>query len=265
MNKEPNKMKFNPGFNVIPTFNPLGFEYGSECFGPVPELRYLNDIRKSLKEPKCSGPEIVYAIAMDIGENKHKGLLQSKMLLYGAVTFAAGRLGSEPIRSQGHIHKISSHSGWSPPEVYEIWIGKAVIYMQEFTQANPGKCFAVFAEEGDVVIVPPGWAHATISADPEHPLTFGAWCDREYGFEYDDVRALGGLAWFPILKERKISWQKNSKYNATSPVEKKPSSYSEFGLEKDIPIYSQFKKYTDRFLFVSEPGLKEKLWRKFIP
>ena len=33
------------------------------------------------------------------------------------------------------------------------------------------------------VIVPPGWVHATISADPKQPLTFGAWCDRDYGFE----------------------------------------------------------------------------------
>lgn len=51
-------------------------------------------------------------------------------LLYGAVTYAAGRLGDEPVRSQGHIHTISPHSGWSTTEAYEIWSGKAIIYMQ---------------------------------------------------------------------------------------------------------------------------------------
>ena len=43
-------------------------------------------------------------------------------------------------------------------------------------------------------MVPPGWAHATVSASAGEPMTFGAWCDREYGFEYDEVRARGGLA-----------------------------------------------------------------------
>ena len=33
-------------------------------------------------------------------------------------------------------------------------------------------------------------------------MTFGAWCDREYGFEYAEVRARGGLAFFPLLTRR---------------------------------------------------------------
>ncbi|NJL73068.1 MAG: hypothetical protein HC888_16720 [Candidatus Competibacteraceae bacterium] len=88
------------------------------------------------------------------------------------------------------------------PEVYEIWRGQAVILMQEQCEAQKlatGRCFAVHAGPGQVVIVPPGWAHATISADPEQPLVFGAWCDRAYGFEYEGVRAHGGLAYFPVL------------------------------------------------------------------
>lgn len=192
-------MNYNPGFDIQPTYEPLGFTYGPDSFGPEVERRPLESIRKSLKDPDCEGPDIVYSIAMDVGKKEHKNLLEDMMLLFGAVTFAEGRLGKEPVRSQGHIHKISRHSGWSPPEVYEIWSGQAVIYMQETAKMNPGRCFAVYAEPGDVVIVPPGWAHATISADPKQPLTFGAWCDREYGFEYDEVRKHNGLAWYPVL------------------------------------------------------------------
>ena len=96
---------------------------------------------------------------------------------------------------------VSASCGMSTPEVYEIWAGKAVIYMQEHDGDDPGRCFAVEALPGQVVIVPPGWAHATISADPEQPLTFGAWCVRDFGFDYRGVRAHGGLAFFPLLKE----------------------------------------------------------------
>ena len=71
-------------------------------------------------------------------------------MLFGAVSYAAGSLGDEPVRSQGHVHRISSHSGWSPPEVYEIWTGKAFIYMQEKVADNPGRCFAIEAGPGDL-------------------------------------------------------------------------------------------------------------------
>ena len=175
-------MQFQFGLDISSTKEPLGFTYGKNCFGPPVENRKLNDIRESLLDPGCSGPETVYAIAMDVGKKEHKKILQDRMLLYGLVTYAPGRLGEEPVRSQGHIHKVSKHSGWSPPEVYEIWSGSAVIYMQEYADDYPGQCFAVYANTGDIVIVPPQWAHATISADPLMPLTFGAWCDREFGF-----------------------------------------------------------------------------------
>lgn len=259
-------MDFNPGIDIKPITNTLDFEYGKDVFGPPVEKRYLKDIRQSLKDPAVDGPEIVYAIAMDVGEKIHRSILHEKMLLFGVVTYARGQLGEEPVRSQGHIHRISEHSGWSPPEVYEIWTGKAIIYMQEFVKDNPGKCFAVYAETGDVVIVPPGWAHATISADINQPLTFGAWCDREYGFEYEKIRAYSGLAWYPLLDEVGIIiWQQNNRYHKCELQTKKPSDYSYLGISKHLSIYSQFERDPDLFQFVSKPFLKEKEWQNFIP
>ncbi len=35
------------------------------------------------------------------------------------------------MRSQGHIHAPSPLNGWSTPEVYEIWRGRACVLMQE--------------------------------------------------------------------------------------------------------------------------------------
>nr|MBD3622981.1 glucose-6-phosphate isomerase [Sunxiuqinia sp.] len=259
-------MKFNPGFDIDPTVSPMGFHYGSGIFGPDVENRKLDDIRQSLRNPACEGPETVYSIAMDVGKKEHLETLKRLHLLFGVVTYAAGRLGDEPVRSQGHIHKVSPWSGWSTPEVYEIWSGRAIIYMQETAKDDPGRCFAVEAGPGDVVVVPPFWAHATISADPEQPLTFGAWCDRAYGFEYHDVRAHNGLAWFPVIgKEGKIEWTKNPLYRTEQLHVKRPSNYSLLGIEKGKPIYTQFEEDETRFLFVPHPVLKEQEWDGFIP
>ena len=42
-------------------------------------------------------------------------------------------------------------------------------------------------------------------------MSFGAWCDRQYGFDYRGVRAHRGLAWFPTFNEGVAEAQKAEK------------------------------------------------------
>ncbi|MFV0396246.1 MAG: glucose-6-phosphate isomerase family protein, partial [Coprobacillaceae bacterium] len=251
--------------NIKPNYHPLGFTYEKNVFGPIVENRSLDSIRQNLMEPNCDGPEIVYSIAMDVGNTKDKQAMLDRNLLYGAVTYAKGKLGKEPIRSQGHIHAISKSCGMSTCEVYEIWSGSAYIYMQESAKDNPGRCYAVLANVGDVVIVPPGWAHCTISANTNENLTFGAWCVRDYGFDYKDVRAHKGVAWFPIVEDNDIHFIRNTNYEMSKCIIKKPRQYTEFNIEKGKSIYQQFVENPDTFLFVSKPQIAGDKWVDFIP
>ena len=257
---------FDPGLDVRARREPMGFDYGPGVFGPSPELRSLDAIRRSLRDPGCSGPDPVYAIAMDVGRDAHRPELVRRQLLFGVVTYAAGRLGEEPVRSQGHVHRVAPHSGWSPPELYEIWAGRAIVYMQERAAEDPGRCFAIAAGAGEVVVVPPGWAHATVSADARAPMTFGAWCDREYGFEYAEVRARGGLAWFPLLTAGGlIEWRRNPRY-AERPLAARPArAYPELGLLAGEPVYRTFERDPDAVQWVSDPARCVGLWPGFEP
>src|SRR5215472_5341271 len=214
--REERLMKFDPGIGVIPMHDPLGFRYEPGSFGPQPEKRSLDAIRPSLRDPQCSGPDPAYVIVMDIGRNEILPALKQRMLLFGAVIYAAGKFGDEPVHSQGHVHHISSHSGWSPPEIYEIWEGSAYVFMQEFVADNPGRCYAILAKPGDKVVVPPAWAHAAISAGASDFMALGALCDREYSFDYEAVRKRNGLAWYPIIsRDGKIEWVPNPRYEET--------------------------------------------------
>jgi glucose-6-phosphate isomerase, archaeal len=260
------KASFDPGFGIRATSDPLGFIYGPDTFGPTPELRSLDAIRPSLRQPDCDGPDPVYAIAMHVGKTREKNDWHVRKMLYGAVSYAAGRLGNEPVRSQGHVHRISSHSGWSPPEVYEIWTGKAFIYMQEHVADNPGRCYAIEAGPGDLVIVPPGWAHASISADVRQPVSFGALCDREYGFEYAEVRKRRGLAWYACVDAAEnIRWDRNPNYDSSDLEVRPPSDYRDFGFTGKQPLYSQVTRDFDRFQWISKPGLISERWQNFTP
>lgn len=259
-------LSFDPGFDIRATSDPLGFVYGPGTFGPIPEMRSLDAIRPSLRRPDCNGPDPVYAIAMDVGRISDQPEWRRRNMLYGAVSYAAGRLGDEPVRSQGHVHRISSHSGWSPPEVYEIWAGEAFIYMQEYAADNPGRCFAIHAGPGDVVIVPPRWAHASISANVRYPVSFGALCDREYSFDYDEIRKRKGLAWYACVDSgQHIRWEHNPNYHLSELEVRPPSVYSEFGFSGKQPLYSEVARDFERFQWISRPGSVERLWRDFRP
>ncbi len=247
----------------------LGFDYDEDVFGPRPEFRHLDSIRRSLRDPNCDGPDPVYSIVMDVGRREHKDELERRMLLFGAVVYAAGKLGEEPVRSQGHIHAIAPHCGWSTPELFEIWEGRAIIYAQESAEDDPGHCFAITAGPGDKVVVPPGWAHAVINADPSSSMMFGAWCDRQYGFVYDAIRAHHGLAWFPILDrqtrdgQQGIHWEANPSYRSSFLSVQNARAYPELGLDPSIPIYEQFANDPDSVQWVSEPNRATSVWASF--
>lgn len=256
---------FDPLLDVHFTPGNMGFVYGPQIFGPQPEFRRLQDIRASLRDPAANGPDPVYSIVMDVGRESDRTQLQQSWLLFGVVAYACGRLGDEPVRSQGHVHAVAPHCGWSTPELFEIWQGKAIIYAQEHVQDDPGRCIAIEAGPGDQVVVPPAWAHYVVNADPETPLVFGAWCDRQYGFVYDAVRAYRGLAWFPLLDENnQIHWERNPNYSQPSSIRISGCRpYPELGLRTDIPIYQQFLDDIESMQWVSDPGRFAKLWQDF--
>jgi glucose-6-phosphate isomerase, archaeal len=258
-------MRFDPALDVKITRQPMGFEYGSLVFGPKAECRSLDAIRWGLFDPACQGPDPVYAIAMDVGKEKQREELCRRNLLFGVVTYASGRLGTEPVRSPGHLHKVSHRNNCSAPEIFEIWEGRALVYMQEFAADNAGRCFAVEAKAGDVVVVPPAWAHAAISADPTEPLSFGAWCDRDYGFVYDPLRARKGLAWYPVLENGSLQWHRNARYLESRLEIVAARTYPELGLSGRKPIYARFEDSPESVQWVSEPQLVRNVWPLFHP
>ena len=103
---------------------------------------------------------------------------------------------------------MAPHCGWSTPELFEIWHGRTIIYGQEKPGDDPGSCVAIEAGPGERVVMPPGWSHFVANADSNSLLIFGAWCDRQYGFDYRQMRAHHGLAWFPLLApDGKPRWE----------------------------------------------------------
>lgn len=256
---------FEPGLDIRLRADSLAFDFGEGVFGPPSEMRKLDDIRRSLLDPNCTGPDPVYGIAMDVGKTNDAAELRKRFLLFGVVAYASGHLGEEPVRSQGHVHGVASHCGWSTPELFEIWEGQAIVYAQESVGDDPGRCIAVKAGPGDKVVVPPNWAHFVANANSAERMVFGALCERQYSFVYEGVRAHGGLAWFPVFHHGRIEWKPNSRYLPSDLKEHGPRSYPELGLDAKTPIYRQFQADPERVQWISEPAQVAEVWPAFEP
>ena len=118
---------------------------------------------------------------------------------------------------------------WAPamPEIFEIWQGTAIIYMQERVEQEPGRCFAVTARPPEIVICPPGWGHMVVNGDTQSHMVFGAVCDRSHsGFAYENVKKHKGLAYYPkISGQNTLYWEKNPEYLPSPFIEKTPEKY----------------------------------------
>jgi glucose-6-phosphate isomerase, archaeal len=258
---------FDPGLDIrFRRHQELNFEYGPGVFGPLPEYRSLDSIRQSLRNPNTTGPNPVYAIAMDVGRIEDREEMRKRMLLFGVVMYASGRLGDGPVRSQGHVHAVAPHCGWSTPELFEIWEGRAIVYAQENSGDDPGRSIAIEAGPGERVVMPPRWAHFVANADPNSVLIFGAWCDRQYGFEYAQMRAHHGLAWHPLMGATgELRWEPNPSYSSSMLQIRKARDYPELGLPSGVPIYQLLRHDVGSIEWISDPGRLAEIWNEFEP
>lgn len=95
-------------------------------------------------------------------------------------------------------------------------------------------------------------------------MVFGAWCDRQYGFVYDEIRAHGGLAWFPILDSSgEIRWEANPRYIKSDLAVRAPREYPELGLKPNKPMYEQFASDPESLQWVSQPARVSEVWQGF--
>lgn len=105
-----------------------------------------------------------------------------------------------------------------------------------------------------------------VNANLNSKLIFGAWCDRQYGFDYTQMRAHHGLAWFPLIDtDGGIRWEANPNYLPSELQKKKARAYTELGLSSDIPIYEYLRRDPEAIQWVSDPAKLSRWWPEFEP
>ncbi|MDH3730611.1 MAG: hypothetical protein OES13_05765 [Acidimicrobiia bacterium] len=235
----------------------LSLTFGEGLNQPEREIRRLEDIRPMLWQPDASGPEHLYSVYMGIGRAEDDSAIRSQGLVYGSMIFSPGLVGDEPIRSQGHLHAFAP-GGLRYSEVFQFWTGEGYLYLQKEVGPDVTRALFVRVSPGDIVVLPGDWMHLVVNVGSE-PLSFGAWAARDNQFEYGQLRALGGPAYF-VMADGEIA--PNPRYRSVAPVEiADPRDIPTLGIPADRPIYETWQADPHMLDFVADPELARVSWQ----
>jgi glucose-6-phosphate isomerase len=246
------------GFAVLLDPGNLTLTFGPGIATAPVTVRHLDEVRSLLRDPNASGPDHLYTIYMDVRVKDRAAGLRSLGLGYGAVVYNHGSLGGEALRSQGHVHSAPEATGVAYSEIYEFWHGRGLVYMQDRASADVADVIVVEAGPGDKVVIPPGWAHATVNLGAE-PMVFGAVYAQDAQLLYEPLRKLQGTAHYVLADG---TFESNPRYRSVPPPRKKaPHEIPEHGIAHGRPALAGELGLLD---LVSRPERYPTVWERLV-
>jgi glucose-6-phosphate isomerase len=161
-----------------------------------PDIRYLYDMKDVIydKEWLKTAPnlELYYM---------YRGIKKKDGLRYDITIIPARMLGREFVKTKGHKH--SNKYG----EIYIVLGGEGIYLMQKEKGEIVKDVYAVKAERGNAVVIPPYYAHITINPSKKD-LKMANWLSEEAKSDYRPIQKMGGACYYYT----KIGWIKNKNY-----------------------------------------------------
>ncbi len=162
-----------------------------------PDIRYLYDIKDLLYDQEwlkgADNFELYYM---------YRNLKKEDGLRYDITVIPARMLGSEFTKTKGHYHP--GNFG----ELYTVLSGKAFYLMQKIDDnGNLQDIYAVEAQQGESVIIPPKYGHITINHGQEE-LKMANWVSDDFQSIYEPIAEMRGGAYFLL----ESGWVKNNNY-----------------------------------------------------
>lgn len=158
----------------------------------APDVRRLKDIIKVIYDKEWLKTadlesELYYM---------YRGVEEKDKIRYDITVIPGKMLGKEFNKTKGHFH-VGKYG-----EVYTVLEGKAIYLMQK-----EGDVYAVKAEKGDVIIIPPFYGHVTINPSDKE-LKMANWISTDCQSDYLPYEEKEGAAYYFT----KQGWIKNENY-----------------------------------------------------
>ncbi len=172
-------------------------EFGTKSVKPG--IRMLFDMKEVIydREWLLSATDLeLYYMYRDLSLSRNDALtIKEHGLRYDVTVIPPRMLGCEFVKTAGHYHPMIPGTDTTYPEIYEVLSGEAHYIMQKSDNDKIQDVILVKAEQGDKVIIPPGYGHITINASNK-VLKMANWVARDFESVYAPIKEKGGCAYF---------------------------------------------------------------------
>jgi oxalate decarboxylase/phosphoglucose isomerase-like protein (cupin superfamily) len=255
------------GINVELDASTLSLRFSPEVSVEAEERRRSTELRTLLCDPSHSADDdTLYTLYRRIAPTpESQEEIVRRGLVYTALALRPGTIGPKELaRTRGHGNSSAPGTSTAYPEVHEIWHGHGLLYLQNGVTEDAGRETVVTPlVPGDKAVVAPGWASLLVNIG-ETPLVVGSWRSEDCILQLDALASLGGMAHFILKGNTPGSWQAepNARYGAdvTAPRTVTSHDIAAFGLKKEEPMLTAFRRNPDFLRFMLRPQDYETVW-----
>lgn len=207
----------------------------------------IQEMRSLMRDQNAESDAPLYEFFVGVAGKKDVENIAATGLRYDVIVIQPGTVSGEFKKTSGHAH-VGPY-----PEIYEVLYGTAMFIMQKGEGDSISHFAAVVANAGERILVPPGYAHATVNIGAV-PVVFSDLvfdlCKNEYG----GIQQNHGLAYYVVDRDGKPAFEKNPHYRAHAPVkELKPVERADLHLLFDSPLYDLLVDTPEVFAYLSDP------------
>ncbi|MDD5023187.1 MAG: glucose-6-phosphate isomerase family protein [Candidatus ainarchaeum sp.] len=180
----------------------------------------------------------------------YRNVLKKRDLRYDITVIASRIIGKEFARTYGHYHPNSEKED-AYPEVYQVLFGEAKFILQKENKDNSHNVIIISMNEGETLIIPPGYGHVSINTSREKPLFLANLVYDDFESSYEEFKTLKGPAIYYTLDGPK----QNTNYiikNLENMGAKKFNSRYGFVCSD---ILKEFYENPSKFEFLKKPSL----------
>jgi len=223
-------------------------------------IRKASDMKEVISDyhPDMADQEL-YRMYRDIAYEDDREKFVADNLRYDITVMAPLTLGEEFNKTKGHYHPKVLSKKINYPEVYEVIYGQAWYLIQKPKNRDYSAIeqnYLVRVDEGEKVVIPPGFGHVTINPNISNPLVMSNWVSRAFKSKYEQYLKFKGASYY-ILESSGSDYEEkiNPNYSQVPDLKPlRPVDLPEFGLLSDRPAYEIGKSDINRLDFLNKPG-----------
>ena len=251
----------NKEFSTILFTDPVALQFDKMVHIEKTAGKTVGQMLNLLKSREVPLDEQLYKFYNGVSTKKEKDRIAGASLRYDMIVVYPGNVAGEYKKTSGHFHKTGANSETAFPEIYEVLHGTALFLLQKVNPSSQvGYAAAVRTNEGEKILIPPGYEHATVNIGST-PLVFSDLICTECENEYGGVQAHNGMCYYVMDNNGTPEFVKNPTYKDTPEMHVlRPIEQPALKLLFDIPVYDILANSPQAFKYLSKPDLfKEKI------